>query len=104
MKQPFHLVHIEGAAQAAASCRILGSDRSGMWVLPGAFGSGSSREGVFPGVQEHQQVVFGDSALLCGAPEVNGAASGVCSRTPSGGKPLPPLEPEITVVICSHHL
>lgn len=28
-----------------------------MWVLPEVFGSGSSREGVFPGVREHQQVV-----------------------------------------------
>ena len=43
-----------------------------MWVLPGAFGIGSSRVGVFPEVQEHQQVVFGHNALLCGALVVNG--------------------------------
>ena len=55
---------------------------------------------MLPGVQEQQQVVFGHSALLCGALEVNGAASSVCSWTPSGGKPLPSLEAEITVVVC----
>ena len=66
------------------------------------FGSGSSREGVFPGVQEHQQVVFGLNALLCGALEVNGASSDVW--TPSGYEPLPPLGSEITVVLCPHHL
>ena len=72
-----------------------------MWVLPEVFGSGSSREGVFPGVREHQQVVFGHNALLCGALEVSMAASGVCSLAPSGGESLPLLEPEITVVIGS---
>ena len=71
-----------------------------MWVLSQAFGSGSSRVDIFPGVQEHQQVAFGHRALLCGALEVNGAASGVCSQAPSGSEPLPPLEPEITAVVC----
>ena len=75
-----------------------------MWVLPRAFGTGSSRAGLFPGVREHQQVVFGHSALLCGAFEVNGAASGFRSQTPSGGEPLQPLEPEITAVVCRHLL
>lgn len=32
-----------------------------MWVLPGMFGSGNSRAGVFPGV------VFGHNARFCGA-------------------------------------
>ena len=65
-----------------------------MWVLPGMFGSGSSRVVVFPGVLEHQQVMFTHSALPCCALEVNGAVSGVCSQTPSGGgEPLPPLDP-----------
>ena len=68
------------------------------------FGSGSSRVDVFPGVQQHKQFVFGHSALLCGDFEVNEAASGVCSWTPGGGKPRPPLEPEVTVVVCPHHL
>ena len=93
-----------GAVQVAPSCRILGSDRSGVWVLTRVFGSGGSRVGVFPGVREHQQMVFSHNALLCGDFEVNGAASGVCSGTPSGGEPLPPLEPEITVMVCPHHL
>ena len=52
---------------------------------------------------KHQQVVFGHNALLCGALEVNGA-SGVCSQTPTGGKPLPPLAPEITLVVSPHLL
>ena len=55
-------------------------------------------------VQEHQQLVFGHNALLCGALEVNGAASGTCSWTPSGGEPLPLLEPEISVVVCPYLL
>ena len=70
-----------------------------MCALPGAFGSGSSTAGVFPGLQEHQQVVFGHNALLCGALKVNWTASGVCSCTPSDGKLLPLLELEITVVV-----
>ena len=75
-----------------------------MWVLPRAFDSGSSVAGVFPGVQEHQQVVFGHNALLCGALSVNGAASDFCSGIPSGSGPHLPLEPEITVVVCPHPL
>ena len=49
-------------------------------------------------------MVCGHNALLSGALEMNGAASGVCSQTPSGGEPLPPLEPEITVVVFLHLL
>ena len=59
------------------------------------FGSGSSRVDVFPGLQEHQQVVFGHGALLCSALEMNGAASDFCSGIPSGSGPLPPLESEM---------
>ena len=40
--------------------------------------------GVFPEMQEHQQVVFGHNALLCGTLEVIEATSGACSWT-SGG-------------------
>ena len=47
-----------------------------------------------------QQVVFSHNALLCGALEMIGATSGVCSQTPSGGGLCPPLESEITVVVC----
>ena len=75
-----------------------------MWVLPRALGSSSSRAGVFPGVQEHQQVVFGHNPPLCDALEVNGAASGVCSWTPRVGEPLSPLEPGIPAVVCPHFL
>jgi len=75
-----------------------------MWVLPRTFGSGNSMAVVFPGVREHQKVVFGHNAILCSASEVNGAAGGVCSQTPRGQEPLPPLQPEITVVVCPHLL
>ena len=75
-----------------------------MWVLPRAFDICSIRVAVFPGVREQQQVVFGHNALLCGALEVNRAARGVCSWTPSGSKLLPPLEPEITAMVCLHLL
>ena len=71
-----------------------------MWALPGVFGSGSIRARVLPGVREYQQVVFGHSAPLCGALEVIGATSGACSQTPSGGRPCPPLESEMTAVVC----
>ena len=60
--------------------------------------------GCVPGVREHQQVVFSYSALLCGAVKVNGASSDIFSWAPSGGEPLPPLEPEITGVISPHFL
>ena len=36
--------------------------------------------------------------------EVIGTASDACSWTPSGGEPHPPLESEITVVVCPCHL
>ena len=39
-----------------------------------------------------------------GAVDVTGAASGACSWTPSGGRPLPPLQPEITGLVCLHLL
>ena len=41
-------------------------------------------------------MVFGHNALLYGALEVIGAASGACSGTPSGSGPCPPLESVIT--------
>ena len=63
-----------------------------MWVPPGMFGSGNSRVGVFPGVREHHLVVFCHSALLCGALEVNGAASDFCSGISNGSGPCLPLE------------
>ena len=75
-----------------------------MWALPGAFSSGSNRADVLPDIGEQQQVVFGHNALLCGALEVTGAASGACSQTPSGGGARPPLESEITSVVCPCYL
>ena len=71
-----------------------------MWALPRVFGSA----GVLSGVREQQQVVFNHNALLCGTLEEIGSASGACSLTPSGGGPCPPLELEITVVVCPYHL
>ena len=71
-----------------------------MWALPGAFSSGSNRAGVLPDIGEQQQVVFGHNALLCCTLEVTGATSGSCSRTPSGGRPCPCLELEVTAVFC----
>lgn len=49
-----------------------GEVRSDMWVPHGAFSRGNKRASLFPGVQEHQQVVFDHNALLCGALEVLG--------------------------------
>ena len=37
------------------------------WSVWQWFGSGSSGMGVFPGLQEKQQVVLNHNALLCGA-------------------------------------
>ena len=70
-----------------------------MCELPRVFGSGTNRAGVLPRVREHQQVVFGYSALLCGALEVTVATGGACSETPRGGGPCLPLEPVIIVII-----
>ena len=67
-----------------------------MRILPRASGSGSSREGVFPRVQEHQKVVFSHNTHLCVALKVNGAGSDFYLGIPSGSRPCPPLEPEIT--------
>ena len=56
---PSHLAHAGGAAQAflfAGSWKLTVSKQ--MWALPGAFGSGSSKVGMFPGEWEQQQVVL----------------------------------------------
>ena len=109
-KHPISLSPHRRCAHAAPSCRTLGSDRDqtcfscGLRLLPGAFGSGNNSAGLLPGVREQQQVVFGHNALLCGTLEVNGASSGACSQTPSGGRPCPPVESEITTVVFPHHL
>ena len=50
------------------------------------FSSGNIKAGVFPGLLENQQVVFGHISLLYGSLEVIGAASGVCSQTTRGGR------------------
>ena len=71
-----------------------------MWVRPGAINSGSSRAGVLPGEREQQQVVFVHNALLMVPSEVIGAVSGAYSQASSGGWPCPPLESEITLVLC----
>ena len=75
-----------------------------MWALPRACSRGSNRTGVLPGVQEQQQVVFGHSTLLCGTLVMTGVANVAYSQTPNAGRPCPPLESEITVVICPRHL
>ena len=62
-----------------------------MWVVPGMFGSGNSRVGVFPGVRDHQQVVLGHNPLLYGSLDMNGAASDFCLGIPYGNGPHPPL-------------
>ena len=100
-----HLANTEGPAQAAPSCPILGSDRDQeCGHCPEHLAVVAAGASVLPGMQEQQRVVFGPSALLCGALEMVGAASGSCSWTPNAGGPCPPLESEITVVVCPHHL
>ena len=37
-------------------------------------------------------------------PEVTGATGAACSWTSTGGMPGPPLESEMAVVVCLHHL
>ena len=44
--------------------------------------------------------MFSCNALLWVLPEITGAASGACSQTPSGGGSCPPLESEISAVVC----
>ena len=68
------------------------------------FGSGSCRAGVLPGEREQHQVVFHLIVLFYVPSEVVRAASDFCSGVPSGSRPRPPLELEVTVVVCSYHL
>ena len=75
-----------------------------MWaLLPVVFGSGSSssRAGMFSGLQEQQQLVFGHNALLVVPSKVIRAACGACSHTL---EIYLPLESEITVILCPFHL
>ena len=60
--------------------------------------------GCVPGGVRAPTFVVDQNALLYSVFEVTWAASAVCAQTPSGGEPLPPLEPEIIVVICPHLL
>ena len=55
---------------------ILGSDRSSVWALPRAFGSGSNSAGVLPEVE--QRVVFSHIALLYGTLQAIGTAYSAC--------------------------
>ena len=75
-----------------------------IYEVPRAFGSGSGRVYEFPGEGEQQRVVFGHHAIFCGASKVIGVRRGTCPHTPDGGGPHPPLEPEVTMVVCPHHL
>ena len=102
-KHPVPLSPHRRAAQASPSCMFPGRDSeqasghclerlavaAAGWV--GSQGSESNR---------WCSVTMSFSAV---SSEVVGAASGSCSETSSGSGPHPPLESEITVVVC-HHL
>ena len=93
-----------GTAQAALSCRFLGRD-SGQasghcpeCLVVAAAGRVCSQENES---NKWYSVSMPSSVLPS---EVIGAASGACSWTPRGGLPRPPLESEITAVVCPSYL
>ena len=67
--------------------------------VPRTFGSVSIRVFEFPVKGEQQWVVF----VTMPSSVVIGTASGAFSGATSGSSPCPPLESEITAVICPHH-
>ena len=75
-----------------------------MWVLPGAFGSGSTGAVVLPGVQKQQQVVFGHSALLYGNLEVTGPQLVPAHRPLVLACHAHLWSHRLTVVVHPHHL
>ena len=100
---PSYLAHTGGAAQATSCCRILGSYRDQACGL-----CPEHSAVVATGLEcsqgcEHQQVVFGHNALLCGALEMIGAAV-VPVHGPLVVAGHPPLESVLTVVFCPHLL
>ena len=94
------LAHIGGAAQAAPSCRILGSARDLAYGYCPEHSVVAAAGPVCSQGCKRTKSWFSHNAFLCDALEVNGAAVGACSPTPNGVSSLPPLELEITLVVC----
>ena len=61
-------------------------------AVPRVFGSGHHKIGVYS--QGSEGNGWPSVAMT---PEVPGAAGGACQRTPSGGRPCPPVESEMAV-------
>ena len=71
-----------------------------IYAVPGAFGSGSGRFVSSQGSESNSGCFSVAMTSSVVSSEVIGAASISCSRTPTGHRPCPPLESEITVVVC----
>ena len=72
-----------------------------VWVLHGAFGSGSSRVCVFQGSGNNNGwCSVAVPSFLKPTSVMTGAAGGVCSQTLSGGSLHLPLVSELTAVVC----
>ena len=73
-------------------------------MVPEAFGSGSGRVCEFPGSESNNRWCLVTMPSSVVPSEVIGATSCAYSWTPSGGLPCPPLESEMTAVVCLYHL
>ena len=65
---------------------------------PSTFGSSNSGACIFTGNGWYSVAV----SSLAGTPEVTGAAGGAVQRTPSGGRPCPPLTSKMAEEFCTH--
>ena len=107
---PLTVARIRGnVAQAAPTCRTLGSGSETQAGLRGTYSiwQWQWQSVCIPrGVREHTISRWCLVAVPFSVPasEVTWASDDACLWTPSGGKPLPPLESEIAVVVCHCHL
>ena len=100
-----HLAHIGGAVPAAPSCRVLGRDSDqASWCCPECWAVAAVGQVCSQVSKSNNRWCSVTMSFSVVPSEVVGAASGSCSGIPSGSGPCPPLESEITVVVCPHHL
>ena len=90
-------------AQAAPSCRALGSD-SDLQAGVGTFGSGSRGCVHSQGSESNNGWCSLAMPSCVLTSEVTGATGRACSQTPTDSGACPPLESEMTVVVFPHCL
>ena len=93
------------AAQTAPSCKFLGRDSDqASGHCPECLVVAAAGQVCSQGSQSNNRWCCVTMSFSVVSSEVVGAANDFCSSILRGSGPRPPLESEITVVVCPHHL